>query len=258
MKNRKGARRASWNPLTGCTKISSGCKNCYAETMAKRFQKNGVKGYENGFLLTLHNARLSLPLRTQPSTEFFVNSMSDLFHKDVPVSFLDKVFDIIQCAKWHQFQILTKRADIMAEYFKIRPVPENVWLGVTVENKAEGIPRIDILRSISDVQVRFLSVEPLLEDLGDVDFSGIAWVGVGGEAAVNARPMKKEWVLNIKECCERDNAIFYFKQWGNWGEDMVKRSKYENGILLNNQRYRCMPEIKQAPQQLSLWGEMTA
>lgn len=233
----------TWNPITGCTKISSGCKHCYAEVMARRLQAMGMKGYEDGFKLTLQPQRLLEPLQNKKPTMYFVNSMSDLFHEKVPFDFIDSVFDTIKKSHWHKFQVLTKRADIMAEYFKTRVVPENVWLGVTVENKREGLPRIDFLKSIKNVTIKFLSVEPLLEDLGQVDFSGIDWIIVGGESGLQARPMKKEWAINIRNQCEEQDIAFYFKQWGTWGEDMKKRSKKENGHLLDNETYREMPKV---------------
>lgn len=231
----------TWNPITGCTKISSGCKHCYAEVMAKRLQAMGTKGYENGFKLTLQPHRLLEPLNNKKPTMYFVNSMSDLFHKNVPFEFIDKIFDTIKKAHWHKFQVLTKRADIMYSYFETREIPSNVWLGVTVENKKEGLGRIPFLKKIRNVSIKFLSVEPLLEDLGQVDFSGIDWVIVGGESGNQARPMKKEWAINVKNQCEQQDVAFYFKQWGTWGEDMKKRSKKENGHLLDNEVYREMP-----------------
>lgn len=233
----------TWNPITGCTKISSGCKHCYAEIMARRLQAMGMKGYEDGFKLTLQPQRLLEPLQNKKPTMYFVNSMSDLFHEKVPFDFIDSVFDTIKKSHWHKFQVLTKRANIMAEYFKSREVPENVWLGVTVENKKEGLPRIDFLKSIQNVTIKFLSIEPLLEDLGQVDFSGIDWIIVGGESGLQARPMKKEWAINIRNQCEEQDIAFYFKQWGTWGEDMKKRSKKENGHLLDNETYREMPKV---------------
>lgn len=232
----------TWNPITGCTKISSGCKHCYAEVMAKRLQAMGIKGYENGFKLTLQPHRLLEPLNNKKPTMYFVNSMSDLFHKDVPFEFIDKIFDTIKKAHWHKFQVLTKRADIMYSYFETREIPNNVWLGVTVENKKEGLERISYLKKINNVSIKFLSVEPLLEDLGQVDFSGIDWIIVGGESGNQARPMKKEWAINVKTQCEQQDVAFYFKQWGTWGEDMKKRSKKENGHLLDNEVYREMPD----------------
>ena len=154
----------TWNPTTGCTKISSGCKNCYAEKMACRLRAMGTPGYENGFELTLLPNRLEEPLKRKKPTVYFVNSMSDLFHEDIPFSFIDHVFETIQRSNWHTFQILTKRAKRMALYFAQRPVPENAWLGVTVENKKHGLPIIDYLRTIN-AKIRFLSMEPLLEDI---------------------------------------------------------------------------------------------
>jgi protein gp37 len=171
----------TWNPTTGCTKISSGCKHCYAETMAKRLQAMGVRGYENGFELTLLPERLTQPLKRKKPTIYFVNSMSDLFHEDIPDFFIQKVFDVVTQCTQHQFQILTKRADRMEKYFQHRPVPKNAWLGVTVEDKKYGVPRIGYLSRI-DANIRFLSIEPLLEDLGKINLAKIHWVIVGGES----------------------------------------------------------------------------
>lgn len=230
----------TWNPITGCTKKSEGCRHCYAEVMARRLQAMGTKGYENGFKLTLQPHRLEEPLKNKKSTMYFVNSMSDLFHEDVPFEYIDRVFDVIKSTPQHKYQVLTKRAEQMEYYFQNRQVPQNVWLGVTVENKS-SIFRIDYLRRIKNVSVKFLSVEPLLEDLGFVDFSKIDWVIVGGESGPLARPMKKEWALNIKEQCDEQNIAFFFKQWGTWGEDNKKRSKKENGHTINQKEYREMP-----------------
>ena len=221
----------SWNPTTGCTKVSPGCENCYAETMARRLKAMGQKGYENGFTLTLQPDRLREPLQRTKAAMYFVNSMSDLFHEKVPEDYIDEVLTIITQAKWHTFQILTKRTERMAEYFKEKHVPNNLWLGVTAENKKHGLPRIDYLRNIS-AGTRFISMEPLLENLGLVDLKGIDWVIVGGESGAKARPMKPEWVVNIKKQCDKQGAIFFFKQWGLWGADGKKRSKKANGRKL--------------------------
>ena len=218
----------SWNPTTGCTKVSAGCKYCYAEVMAKRLQAMGVKGYENGFEFTLIPERLEQPLKKKKPTKFFVNSMSDLFHELMPDDFLDKIFEVIKQTPHHVYQILTKREDRMAEYFSNKLPPENVWLGVTVEDKKSGLPRIDKLRNIV-AAIKFLSMEPLLEDLGKINFKGIDWVIVGGESGPNARPMKEEWAINIKKQCEEFSIPFFFKQWGTWSADMVKRNKKSNG-----------------------------
>ncbi|MFY9144693.1 MAG: phage Gp37/Gp68 family protein [Bacteroidales bacterium] len=232
----------TWNPSAGCTKISAGCQNCYAETMAIRLQAIGVKGYENGFEFNIVPCRLKDPLKKKKPTVFFVNSMSDIFHKDMPLDYLDKIFNVIEQTPQHTYQILTKRADRMLEYFSHRKVYENIWLGVTVENKKEGLPRIDFLRNIK-ASVLFLSIEPLLEDLGKINLSNIDWVIVGGESGNKARPMAKEWVLNIKQQCEKNDVAFFFKQWGTWGADKVKRNKKLNGKELDGKIWQQFPEI---------------
>ena len=222
---------ATWNPTVGCTKISSGCQNCYAETMSRRLKAMGVNGYENGFKLTLLPQRLTDPLERKKPTIYFVNSMSDLFHDKIPSAYIRQVFDVMKKAPQHTFQVLTKRADKMAEFLKTYQASTNAWFGATVENKQHGIPRIDQLRKVK-VHVRFLSIEPLLEDLGALNLSGIHWVIVGGESGPKARLMKPEWVMNIKRQCEEQNVAFFFKQWGGWGADGKKRAKKENGRLL--------------------------
>ena len=235
----------TWNPTTGCTKISPGCKHCYAETMARRLQAMGVKGYENGFNLSILPERLIQPLQRQKPTIYFVNSMSDLFHNDIPFEFLDQVFDVIKRTPQHTYQILTKRSPRMLKYFTFRErvVPDNVWLGVSVENRKYGLSRIDDLRKIKS-SIRFLSVEPLLEDVGKMDLSGIHWVIVGGESGPKARPMKAEWVESIKEQCEQDGVAFFFKQWGGWGADGKQRAKKENGRLFAGKTWDEMPSLE--------------
>lgn len=218
----------TWNPTTGCAKISPGCKHCYAETMAHRLHAMGAPGYEDGFRLTLHPERLSQPMDRKKSTVYFVNSMSDLFHEDIPDSFLDSVMDVIRRTPQHTYQILTKRAERLPDYFSNRDCPPNVWLGVSVENRRYGLPRIDYLRRIK-APIRFLSVEPLLEDLGAMDLSGIHWVIVGGESGPKARPMQSEWVENIQRQAGAADTAFFFKQWGTWGADGKKRGKKANG-----------------------------
>lgn len=232
----------TWNPMTGCTKVSPGCKHCYAEEMAKRLKAMGTPGYENGFELSLLPERLEQPLRRKKPTKYFVNSMSDLFHEAVPVRFLDQVFDVINRTPQHTYQILTKRADRMADYFKSKKAPENAWLGVSVEDINYGVPRIDYLRKI-DATVRFLSVEPLLEDIGTVDLTGIHWVIVGGESGRHARPLKEEWVDNIQSQCEDQDVAFFFKQWGTWGADGKKRNKKANGREFQGRVWDEMPRI---------------
>lgn len=231
----------TWNPTTGCTKVSAGCKHCYAEVMAKRLKAMRANGYQNGFQLSLLPERLNQPIKRKKPTTYFVNSMSDLFHKDIPFSFIDKVFDVIRQTPQHRYQILTKRENQLLMYFKNRNVPDNVWLGVSVENIKQGLPRIEVLRKIP-AKIRFLSIEPLLEDLGKLDLSGIHWVIVGGESGNKARPMKESWVLNIQRQCTRKNIAFFFKQWGTWGADGVKRNKHKNGKLLNDKIHHTFPQ----------------
>ena len=227
----------TWNPTTGCSKVSAGCKNCYAEVMARRLKAMGAEGYDNGFEIKLMPQRLIQPTLRKIPTRYFVNSMSDLFHESIPDSYLDRIFED---TPRHSYQILTKREERMEEYFQSHHIPNNVWLGVTVENIKHGIPRIDKLRNI-DATVRFISAEPLLEDLGDVDLTDIHWVIVGGESGPKARPMKREWVLSMKSQCEKYDSSFFFKQWGTWGEDMVKRSKKANGRLLLGKTWDAYP-----------------
>ena len=209
--------------------------------MAKRLQAMGVKGYENGFEFTVLPERLEQPLKKKKPTKFFVNSMSDLFHEQMPNDFLDKIFKIIEQTPQHIYQILTKREKRMAEYFADKVPPKNVWLGVTVEDKKSGLPRIEKLRAIP-ATIKFLSMEPLLEDLGEVDLSGIDWVIVGGESGPKARPMKEEWVNNIKKQCEKYDVPFFFKQWGTWGADMVKRNKKKNGRMFQGKLWEEYPQ----------------
>lgn len=205
----------------------------------------GMHGYENGFQLTLMPERLSEPLERRKPTVYFVNSMSDLFHEKVSFEYIRRVFDVMAEAKQHTFQVLTKRAARMAKFCKGIEVPPNVWLGVSVENRKYGVPRIDVLREI-DVFIRFLSVEPLLEDLEEIDLTGIQWVIVGGESGRKARPMKPEWVDGIKRQCDRDDVAFFFKQWGTWGADGQKRSKGANGREYQGQIWDGMPELNSA------------
>jgi protein gp37 len=233
---------ATWNPTVGCTKVSPGCKHCYAETLAKRLKAMETPGYENGFRLTLLPQRLEEPFKRKRPTVYFVNSMSDLFHAGVPDTYIDQVMDVIARSPRHTFQILTKRADRLASYFKHRPVPTNAWLGVSVENRKHGVPRIAYLRQVA-ARIRFLSVEPLLEDVGKLDLSGIHWVIVGGESGPKARPMNRTWVLDIKRQCRAHGVQFFFKQWGGWGADGKRRSKKANGRLLRGRTWDEMPGL---------------
>lgn len=230
----------TWNPVVGCTKISAGCKHCYAETLAHRLRAMGTPGYENGFTLTLLPHRLQEPLRRTKPTIYFVNSMSDLFHEKVPDNFIEQVVNVMQRTPHHAYQLLTKRGARMARFFRTRPVPDNVWLGVSVENRRHGVPRIDHLRKIP-AKIRFLSVEPLLEDVGPLDLADIHWVIVGGESGPKARPMAPEWADAVREQCQAQNVAFFFKQWGGWGADGKRRAKSKNGRLLHGRTWDEMP-----------------
>lgn len=208
---------ATWNPIRGCTKISPGCKHCYAETFAERFR--GVPGhpYEQGFDLRLVPEKLQEPLGWRRPRRIFVNSMSDLFHTSVPAAFVREVAKVMAEANWHTYQVLTKRASrlrvaLQGDLREFAPL-SHIWWGVSVENKQHGLPRIEELRS-APASVRFLSVEPLLEDLGEIDLTGISWVIVGGESGPGARPMHPDWVRSIRDQCERASVSFFFKQWG--------------------------------------------
>ncbi len=231
----------TWNPVVGCTKVSPGCKHCYAEVMARRLRAIGVKGYERGFTnVNVRPERLDEPLKRKRSTMYFVNSMSDLFHPHIPTQFVHDVFDVMDAAPRHIFQVLTKRPEHMMRILRDRMLPDHIWLGVSVEDRRYGVPRIGILKQI-DSNVRFLSIEPLLEDIGRLDLSGIHWVIVGGESGHKARPMKSEWAISIKRQCVEQDVDFFFKQWGAWGEDGQKRSKKKNGRLLQGKVWNGMP-----------------
>ena len=207
---------ATWNPVTGCTKITKGCANCYAERFAERFR--GVPGhpYEQGFDLTLRPERVEQPLAWRRPRKIFVNSMSDLFHKSIPTPFIDRVFDTMEKAHWHTFQVLTKRSSLMRNYLRRRYspgcAPPHIWCGVSVEDQA-ATSRIRHLQQ-TPAEIRFLSVEPLLGPIGNVDLSGISWVIVGGESGPRARPMAPRWVTEIRDLCAREGIPFFFKQWG--------------------------------------------
>lgn len=230
----------TWNPAVGCSKVSPGCAHCYAEAMAKRLQAMGMEGYENGFALTLLPHRLEEPLKRSKPTIYFVNSMSDLFHERISDDYIRQVFDVIRRAPRHTFQVLTKRAERMRKFFQDQQPPCNAWLGVTVEDRQYGLPRLESLRQVS-APIRFASVEPLLENLGAIDLNGIHWVIVGGESGPKARPMRQEWVLNVKEQCDKQGTAFFFKQWGGWGVDGKKRAKKNNGRLLQGKTWDAVP-----------------
>jgi len=230
---------ATWNPVRGCTKVSPGCKHCYAETFAERFR--GVPGhpYEQGFDLRLVRDKLFEPFRWARSRRIFVNSMSDLFQEGVDDEFVRDVFEVMAAADWHIYQMLTKRAERLRDLTSALPAEivhrQHIWLGVSVEDRRYGLPRIDELRS-APAAVRFLSIEPLLEDLGEIDLRGIHWVIVGGESGMRARPMAKEWVISIRDQCSRAAVPFFFKQWGG-----VQKAK--NGRKLDEREYDEYPEI---------------
>lgn len=223
---------STWNPLTGCNKVSPGCKNCYAERMAARLKAMGNPNYSNGFELTLHEHALNLPLTWKTPQFVFVNSMSDLFHERVPLEFILRVFDVMKQASWHKFQVLTKRSQRLAELSTDIQWPDNVWMGVSVEN-ANYTYRIDHLRQ-TQVQTKFLSIEPLLGPIPHIDLKDINWVIVGGESGPFARPMEKEWVIEIKNQCLAQKVPFFFKQWGG-------KNKKLNGRLLEGRTWDGLP-----------------
>ena len=231
-----------WNPSIGCSKISEGCKNCYAAAFANRLQSAGIEDYRDGFRFKFLPHRLTEPLSIQKPSIFFVNSMSDLFHEEMPFEYLDAIFEIIKKTPQHTYQILTKRENRMYEYFLSRNVPENVWLGVSVES-GNHIDRIRYLQKI-ETKIRFISFEPLIGAIGKTDLYGIHWVIVGGESGHNARPLKKEWVEEIFQQCEEQKVAFFFKQWGTWGADGIKRNKKANGRIFRGKEWNNYPEIQ--------------
>jgi protein gp37 len=214
---------ATWNPLTGCTKISPGCARCYAEVMSRRLRLMGQRNYRNGFELTLHEHMLAVPLHWRKPRKIFVNSMSDLYHKDVPEEFIRRVFDTMVRADWHQYQILTKRADRLEALAASLPWRPHIWQGVSVEN-ADYAFRIDHLRR-TGAHVKFLSVEPLLGPIPDLDLTGIHWVIVGGESGGNCRPMELEWVASVRAACERQGVPLFVKQTG---EKLARKLKLKS------------------------------
>jgi len=227
---------STWNPVTGCSKISSGCLNCYAERMARRLQAMGQLNYRNGFEITCHPELLSRPLEWRRPQMVFVNSMGDLFHEDVPESFIRQVFEVIQQAHWHQFQILTKRSQRLRELAPVLDWPDNVWMGVTVENDQCRF-RIQDLRAVP-ASTRFLSLEPLLGPIADLDLTGIDWIIVGGESGPGARPMQKGWIGDIHAQCTAQGIPFFFKQWGGI-------NKKKAGRILDGRIWEQMPSTRQ-------------
>lgn len=237
------ANRASWNPVTGCDRVSAGCVHCYAERMAHRLQKMGQAKYKNGFKVTLHDDVLTLPLTWKKPRLIFVNSMSDLFHKDVPLEFIQKVFSVMRQADWHIFQILTKRSERMLELAPKLSWPENVWAGVTVES-SNYYGRLEDLRQVP-AALRYVSVEPLLGPMADFPMEGIDWIILGGESGPGARPMERSWVIEIRNRCAKNNVPFFFKQWGGF-------NRKETGCLLDGKYYHEMPNLKNTRGELSL------
>jgi protein gp37 len=226
----------TWNPVTGCTKVSAGCKFCYAEVMAKRLEAMGIHKYRYGFKLTCHEHELQTPYKWRSSKMVFVNSMSDLFHKDVPVEFVQKVFRVMKENPQHVFQILTKRADILLYYDKegLLDWTHNIWMGVSVEDQ-KAMKRINLLRQ-TNARTKFLSCEPLISELPNLNLDKIDWVIVGGESCRTPRPMEKKWVLDIKKQCNDAEVAFFFKQWGG-------TNKKKSGRELNGKVYNEMPII---------------
>ncbi|MGH1600822.1 DUF5131 family protein [Campylobacter majalis] len=233
---------AVWNPTIGCNKVSSGCNNCYAETMARRLQAMGNVDYKDGFKFKMLKERLDEPKNNKKPTLYFVNSMSDLFHEKMEISFLDSIMETIVQTPHHQYQILTKRPHRMRGYFIDKNIPENAWLGTTVESY-QVKNRIDLIRDLN-ATIKWLSCEPLINNLGKLNLDGIDWVIVGGESGFNARPMKEEWAISIRNQCNKQNVAFFFKQWGAWGSDGVRRNKKINGSLLDGKIYKDYPNLK--------------
>lgn len=244
---------ATWNPVTGCSKISPGCKNCYAERMAERLKAMGQKNYANGFELTLQPHMLDLPLHWKRPRMIFVNSMSDLFHKDVPFKYIDQVFTAMVAADWHTYQILTKRADRMHEYFRSGRhdngngpdradyhLDGKIWLGVSVEDFPTWDARVHYLKD-TPAAVRFISYEPALADLGSVDLEGIDWLIAGGESGPGARPMHPDWARSIRDQCQAAGVAFHFKQWGEWTPHMHRVGKKAAGRLLDGCEWNEFP-----------------
>ena len=226
---------STWNPVTGCTKISPGCKNCYAERIAMRLFAMGQANYTNGFKLTMHEHALKLPLKWKKPQTIFVNSMSDLFHKGVPEEFILKIFNVMNSAPWHTFQILTKRAERLIEVSDRLVWGKNIWMGVSVEN-ADYKTRIDYLRTIK-AQVKFISFEPLIDEIDMVNLRGIDWVIVGGESGPKARYMSPKWVINLRNQCLAQKVPFFFKQWGGI-------NKKKTGRLLDGRTWDEMPQVE--------------
>ena len=240
---------ATWNPTTGCTKISSGCKNCYAERLSKRLKAMGLKKYKNNFKFVQHKHEVDLPLKWKKPRKIFVNSMSDLFHKDAKMEFIASCFDTMTRADWHEYQILTKRPRKMAEFSKLFrsfygfQIPNNIWMGTSIEDNLTTW-RIKELRKVKSY-IRFISFEPLLEEIGSVDLSGIDWAIIGGESGHHHRPVKKEWIEGLIKQCKKQKVKVFFKQWGG------SRPK-SGGRTINGRKYSEYPGLKPMKNQTQL------
>lgn len=238
---------ATWNPVTGCTRITAGCDHCYAERFSERFRGTPGHPFKNGFDLTLRPERLEQPLQWRKPRMIFVNSMSDLFHKEIPAKFISNVFDTMERADWHIYQVLTKRSSLLQKFickrYRERKAPAHIWFGVSIEDK-QATTRIRHLQR-ANVSVRFLSIEPLIAPVGTLSLEGIDWVIVGGESGPGARPMKQEWVIDIRDQCVATQVAFFFKQWGG-------RSPKSGGRLLEGEEWNQFPTRKATQQQLGL------
>lgn len=237
----------TWNPTTGCNKLTAGCKFCYAETMSRRLHAMGVEKYKDNFKLAIHPETLEIPYTWKKPKIVFVNSMSDLFHKDVPLEYIKKVFKVMNETPQHTYQVLTKRGDVLAKYDKELKWTPNIWMGVSVEDE-RVLDRIDYLRK-TGAKLKFLSLEPLLGPLPNLNLKKIDWVIVGGESGPKSRPMEKSWVIDIKKQCQKAKVAFFFKQWGG-----VRKS--ETGRSLNGKTFDAMPKINISSknQPTSVWA----
>ncbi len=232
----------SWNPFTGCTKISPACEHCYAEELALKLNRWGTAGYEKKFQFSVHRARLekAAPLKRKKPTLYFINNMSDTFHENADEQSIDEIMNIVQQGHWHNFYTLTKRSDRMRAYFKHRAVPDNLWLGVTVENQKYGLPRLKDLQEIKAAN-KHICCEPLLEDLGNINLKGIRLVVGGGESGKEARRTDISWVESLRQQCEIQGAHFYWKSWGSYDQEGVFYRSGRSGCLINGKEYLSFP-----------------
>lgn len=222
----------TWNPITGCTEVSLGCKNCYAKKMAKRLKAMGNPRYKNEFKVTIHDDLFEQPFKIKKPSLIFVCSMSDLFHEDVEFNHIKQIFSVMEKASHHTFQVLTKRPERLLEFNQNIAIPDNVWVGTSIEDESVAY-RLDLLKKVR-AKIKFVSCEPLLGSLKNLDFSGIQWVVAGGESGANSRPVKEEWLLDLRDHCKDMVIPFFFKQWGGW-------NKKKNGHILDGEEYKEMP-----------------